>query len=306
MWTEAATMRAPETGDGADPGGGGTSDGVGASGGGESAPGGMFDLVGPATDPNAAAGATHPVDAPAKGPEGATGEQKQPAARTRPEWLPEAFWDDGAGEPRLEQLAKSHQDLRRKLGLGQHKAPESAAEYRLPQVEGVPEGLVKPDDPVWQAVAAAAHAAGVPQQTLDAIVAPYLKAAVEAGAQAAPDPAAEQAAQAEALKAELGKLGPQGPQIVRGVGQWLAGLQARGILSEAGLASLRTVSDADGVRALAKLRELAGEPGLGVDLGAQVGGESEAEARRLIREGRTEDGLAMLQRLQNQGLLRSA
>ena len=48
------------------------------------------------------------------------------ASGERPEWLPDRFWDDDNGAD-YEGLAKSQQELYKKLRNGKHEAPEDGA-----------------------------------------------------------------------------------------------------------------------------------------------------------------------------------
>lgn len=238
------------------------------------APRGLLDLAA-AEAPPAPAPAGHPAERAA---------QAAPTEKPRkPDRLPDAFWDAEKGQVRLEELIASHHDLRTKIARGEHKPPARPEDYRLP--EGIPDGLVAPDDPLWAVVREAAHQAGIPERDLHAIAKPYLaKLAEIAGTHrppAAPDPAAMQAA----LQAELDKLGPGGPAMVRAVDGWLKGLVAAKVITAEGYEALREISTAEGVRALAALRERAGEKPLGIEPGTLPGLGSEAEARALLREG---------------------
>lgn len=202
-----------------------------------------------------------------------------PPADGRPEWLPEQFWDEKAKAPKLEHLAKSWADLRTRIARRGDDPPASADDYRLPEVEALPEALrPAPDDPVWKAVRENALKAGVTQKQLEAIAAPYLRhLAEQAGAQA--DPAAQRAA----YEAELARLGPTGRQVVAEVGAWLKGLEARGILTAEEAREFRGISTAEGVRALAKLRAMTGEKPVPVEA-LDPGAMSYADARRMMRE----------------------
>lgn len=184
---------------------------------------------------------------------------------------------------RLEELIASHYDLRTKIARGERKPPARPEDYRLP--DGIPEGLVTPDDPLWAVLREAAHKAGLPERDLHASAKPYLaKLAEIAGAHCppiAPDPAAMQAA----LQAEHDKLGPGGPAMVRAVDGWLKGLVAAKVITAEGYEALREISTAEGARALAALRERAGEQPLAIEPGTLPGLGSEAEARALLREG---------------------
>lgn len=96
-----------------------------------------------AADPGAAAGAK---PAPEPGPEAAADPvpeaEAMPAAPTRPEGVPEKFWDAEAGLVRTEALLKSYRELERKLGrmvaLPADDADDAGHE-RLRRALGVPD-----------------------------------------------------------------------------------------------------------------------------------------------------------------------
>lgn len=263
---------------------------------------GLLDLA-PATDPAAPPPSGHPAangaTAPAETkPEGAA---KPAAAATRPEGLADAFWDADKGEVRLAELIKSQADLRRTVSRGEHKPPASAEEYKLPTADTIPADLIKPDDPLWKATTAAAHARGFSQADLEALATPFLTTLAELTKDARPlSPEQAKAAQEQAMQAEMGKLGQQGPAMIRGVDTWLKGLAAKQVITAEELGALRATATADGVRALAKLRELAGERSLGINAGAAPEIGSEEDARALLRQGfeaggdKTDAGRALL------------
>jgi hypothetical protein len=88
--------------------------------------------------------------------------------------------------------------------------------------------------------------------------------------------------------------------MVRGVDTWLKGLAAKQVITEGELAALRATATADGIRALAKLREVAGERSLGINAGLAPEIGSEQDARALLRQGiqaggeNTDEGRALL------------
>lgn len=50
----------------------------------------------------------------------------------RPSYMPQKFWDDAVGQPRMEQMAKSYQEMERKVGSGGHahkNVPGHHSEY---------------------------------------------------------------------------------------------------------------------------------------------------------------------------------
>lgn len=212
-------------------------------------------------------------------------DQAAPEKPSRPAHVPEKFWDQDKGAIRTEALLKAYADAERVISRGEHKPPAKPEDYHLPKVEGAA-ALVQPDDPLWRTTVEAAHRRGLSQADLDAIAGPFLRTLAELTKDRLPaDPAAEQAARAAALAEEKRKLGPQADAMIGGVATWLRGLAATQVLAKDELESLFAIADAAGVRALAKLREMAGEQPLGIDPAGLPEIGSEREARALIRQG---------------------
>lgn len=210
----------------------------------------------------------------------------------KPDWLADQFWNAEKGEADLAGLAKSQRDLRAMISRGEHKPPAAADGYQVPTVEGVEDPLALmggKDDPLWGEVRTAAHANGVSQAQMAAILAPVLAAAAkktaEGGGGAPADPAAIAAERAEAKRAELAKLGPNGEAVVRQTGEWLAGLVNRGIFTKEEAKGLRGISTAEGVRALAKLREMAGGQAIPLDALSDDGDMTQGDAEKLMADG---------------------
>lgn len=226
------------------------------------------------------------------GVDATTPESASPAAPAapgaRPDYIPEQFWDGSANQPRIEAMAKSWRDLRAKVSQGIGAAVENPDSYAFPKIEGMTEELVKPDDPLWKQVRESAHKAGVTQQQLEAIISPYIQDTLERmKQQPAASPEEDAAARQAARSAELGKLGPNGDLMVRDIKGWITGLQSRGSLTDGEAQALLAAGNADGVRALAKLRALAGEKPIPLD--SLAGGDmTTADARALMIQGMAE------------------
>lgn len=215
----------------------------------------------------------------------------------RPDNIPEQFWDSEKGEVRLAELGKSWLDLRTKVARGEGKIPDAPDGYALPAMEGMPEDLVPANDPVWTEVRAAAHKAGVTQAQMDALTKPFLAAQMKALAakQQATDPAAAEAQRRQWAEQEVAKLGPNGQQVVRDVGGWIGGMVARGSLSEGEGRALKALGTAEGVRALAKLREAMGAPPIPTEAldGATM---TQADATRMMQDGYRKGDQEMVER----------
>lgn len=201
-----------------------------------------------------------------------------PMAR-RPEWLPEPFWDAEANAPRYEALAKSWTDLRRRVGEKYEPPPPSPDDYDMPELEGVPAGSIRPDDPLWRGIREAAHKAGIGKRQMQALVAAYFESARKMASGTA-DPETYRAR----VEQEMAKLGPNGRAVVRDVNGWVTGLVARGVLTQDEAESLRAVADAAGVRALAKLKGMLGEKPIPIDHLVSGANDQVEEARRRLAE----------------------
>jgi hypothetical protein len=276
-------LRAPDgAAAGADPGGQAGAGAQGAAPPAGGVPGGIFDAVG--DDPPAGAGAD---------PAGGLGTGADGAARPqRPDTIPEQFWDAEKGAPHIDDLAKSWRDLRAQISRGEHKPPEKPEAYSVPKLDGVPEGLIGGEgDTLWPEIRKAAHGAGITQKQLDALAAPFLQALAEDPANAPITPEARKAA----MEAELARLGPNGRQVVRDTKAWIAGLHARGELTDAERDVAYAIGTAEGVRLLAKLRAKSGEAPIPTEA---FGGDdmAQADAERLMQEGFRDHDEAKLER----------
>lgn len=229
--------------------------------------------------------------------------------RIKPEGLPDAFWDMAKGEVRQDALIKSWRDMRTQVARGLPQAPANPEAYTPPKAEGLPEDFIGGEkDVLWPEIRKAAHAAGVSQAQLDAIATPFLAAAAKAAADrkaAEPDPAALRAER----EAEFNKLGPNGRALVRDVGGWLAGLESRGIISPEEHRDLRALGTANGVRGLAKLREMAGEKPIPLEAVATEGASQRDLERQLMAarqagdQAGVERALRQLGDLEKRGML---
>jgi hypothetical protein len=246
----------------------------------------------PAAPPAAAASADPPsifddVTAPGAPPGAPAADPAAAGKPARPDHIPEQFWDGEKGEVKLDALGKSWLDLRTKIARGEGKLPDTPDAYTLPALDGIQVAeLVPSDDPLWTATRQNAHKAGVTDAQLQEIMKPYLSALAEVRAKAAPpeDPAAARAAQMAEIENERAKLGPNGRAIVADIGQWIAGLQSRGALSDGEARALKAVGTADGIRALVKIREATGHHPIPTEALAQDS-MTEADARRLLTDG---------------------
>ena len=147
----------------------------------------------------------------------------------RPDWLPDQFHDAKTGEVKVQDLAKAWHGMREKVSRGEHKAPETAAGYKLEvpdtvtradEIAGLKGEGGEGDGPVLAKFRALAHELGLSQDDAQKLYAGHLEA-VEATMAAPMD-----------NDAEMRKLGPKGQQILNGQATWLTGLKDKGIISE--------------------------------------------------------------------------
>lgn len=217
-----------------------------------------------------------------------------------PDWLPgEQFWDKDGGKVRVEDMAKSWKDLRDKVAKGpaaKDPPPASEADYKLPEIEGLPPGMVGGEkDTLWPAIRAAAHKAGISQTQLEAVARPYLQELAKGvqRMQEETDPVKVRETQRAELRAELAKLGPSGETQVRDLRNWVDGLQTRGILTEDEAYHLKALGTAEGVRAMMKLREMTGDQAIPTDIISDEAGTAR-DARRMMTEGYAKGDQALI------------
>lgn len=194
----------------------------------------------------------------------------------RPEWLPENFWKDG--EPDLEGMAKSWQDLRKTIAQGRHKAP--------PDGKYDTSVLSTPDDPVAQAYVGWAQKHGVSQAAFDDL-AQSIRAMSEEMSEPAIDPAAE-------MKA----LGPNAGAVVNGMVDWARGLVNKGVWSGDDFDEFKVMGGtARGLRALMKIRE-AYEGRIPIEAAPMDGAPSKDELYQMVADPRYKTDSAYRQKVE--------
>ncbi len=217
-----------------------------------------------------------------------------------PDWVPgPQFWDAEKGEVRVQDMAKSWRDLRGQVSKGgkaSTAAPEKETDYELPQIEDLPEGIVGGEkDTLWPQIRAAAHKAGISKEQLAAVARPYLeqlKVNLKEH-QARTDPEAQREQLRQELTAELAKLGPRGKEMALDVRGWLNGLESSGKFTADEVLALKGVSTAAGVRALQKMREMAGGMPVPID-GLSADDASQQDGQRILTEGYSKGDPALI------------
>ena len=138
---------------------------------------------------------------------------QEPTEDGKPDWLPDRFWNDENGAD-YEALAKSQDELYKKLRGGKHQAPEDG-NYDLKFLnESIPE-----DDELLANFKKIAADRGLTQDDFESIV----------GLVKDNMPSEDQAAEEKFdREQELAKLGPNGEDVVNGHVKWAQSLVERG------------------------------------------------------------------------------
>ena len=222
-------------------------------------PTGLMDLAEPpAADPAAPADSGTPPADPAATPAKAT-------FKTRPDWLPEPFYDPKTGEVKLEALAKSQADLRAQISKGANKAPAKADDYKLEMepaaLDGVKRLFAEGDpakDPLMKAVREAAHESGMSQAQFNGLMAKVLPALAEAQ-----PPAFDAVAELKALHPDP----VQAKKIVNAMAARGQKLVEQGVLTKDDMSEFAVmVGTANGMKVMSKIFEYHGEQPISADL----------------------------------------
>lgn len=160
------------------------------------------------------------------------------APKTKPEYLPDNFWNSEKGEADIESMAKSWRDLRGKISKGAHNAPADG-KYDLSSLE-MPE-----DNPMAGTLVSWAKENGISQAQFDELATKIRSTAQEVMGAEQIDPAAE-----------MKKLGPNGNALVNGMVDWARGLVSKGVWSKDDFDEFKIMGGtARGLQALVKIRE---------------------------------------------------
>lgn len=167
------------------------------------------------------------------------------ASGERPDWLPERFWDDDKGAD-YEGLAKSQQELYKKLRNGKHEAPEDGA-YDTKFVGN----KIAEDDELMTKFKTMASDRGLTQDDFESIVGLVLDTMPEE--QEGPEEKFD-------MDAEMAKLGPNAEAITNGLVKWAEGLVRQGAWTAEDFEEFKVFGGtANGIRALNRLRNYYGE-----------------------------------------------
>lgn len=161
------------------------------------------------------------------------------APKTRPEYLPENFWNSEKGEPDLEGMAKSWRDLRAKISQGKHNAPADG-KYDVSKFGEDADG-----NPMASTMVDWAKENGLSQAQFDDLVDKLQTNAKEMLAGDIVDPAQE-----------IAQLGPNGQAVINGMVDWARGLVNKGVWSKDDFEEFKIMGGtARGLTALMKIRE---------------------------------------------------
>lgn len=179
---------------------------------------------GQATDPSSSqAGSqqTSQAGSAASGGASTQTQTSQAGTATRPDWLPEQFWDTGKNEIKGGDFRKSFDELstfKAAEDVRKNTLPKTADEYKveLPKEFKVPEGLefaFDEKDPLLGRAREIAHQRGLGQDAFTEILGLYAGARVG------------EAQQLKAARdAEVGKLGPTASARIDAVTTWMKGM----------------------------------------------------------------------------------
>jgi len=188
---------------------------------------------------------------------GGTGQQQQQQAATRPDYIPETYWDGTANSIKPEfgqhyaEVAKFYQtETEKRAALAARKPEDIKFEVKLPDTVKVPEGMelkIDAKDPRVPIIREMALKNGWDQDTVNGLVALDAQQKIQA-----------HAAEMERVKAEDAKLGEKAPDRKAAVGNWLKGLKDSAKLTGDEYEAVRIyATDAATVTALEKIMAMA-------------------------------------------------
>ena len=153
-----------------------------------------------------------------------------------PEGIEAKFIDEETGEVDISKLNDSYKEIQKKVSMGKHKAPDK---YNYDLLEDIED-----EDPLKQFTQKWVETHRPTQEAVDELVGTFLELS-------------QQQADEETIDndVELAKLGPKGPELVKGTLTWAKGLQEKGVLGDDDMNEIAVfAATADGMNTLAKLR----------------------------------------------------
>lgn len=195
-------------------------------------------------------GANNAAPTPSTAPSAAA--DAAPPAATRPDWLPESYWDPKANALNTDEFGRHYTEtaakaakLDERLAAVPEKPDGYKVEVKLPDGVKVPDGVTfdPAKDPRTPQFLQVAHALGLDQKQVNDLIAFDAQLAIAGHT-------AEQARVAEETK----KLGEKASERIAAVTNWAKGLKDKGDLTADEFNEIRmTAATAAGVTALEKL-----------------------------------------------------
>lgn len=193
---------------------------------------------------------------PAPAPAPAATEPAPPVAATRPDYVPESFWDGDAKAVKPEfgqhysELATFKQQHDERIAALPQKPEDYRIEVKLPETVKVPDGLeLKVDDkhPLAAPVRAFALKHQLPQDALNELIAMHAQGEIES-----------HNAEVARIAAEDAKLGANAKERKAAVNTWLTGLKTNNKITAAEHEAMQAYAvDAATVSALEKIIAIA-------------------------------------------------
>ena len=201
--------------------------------------------------------------------------------KTKPEYLPDNFWDGEKGEANYEAMAKSWSDLRKMVSQGKHKAPEGG-KYDTTAL-GVKDAEA---DPLAKSYVGWAAKWGISQAAFDEL------------AQNVNQMAADMQPPEVDTKAEMAALGPNANAVINGMVEWGRGLVSKGIWSKDDFEEFKIMGGtARGLTALMKVRS-AYEGRVPVDVAPLEGAPSKEELYAMVADPKYKTDAAYRQKVE--------
>ena len=169
-----------------------------------------------------------------------TYENEKKEKLAKPEYLEEKFWDPDSGV-KVEELNNSYTELQKQFSMGKHKAPK---EYDVSALEDVED-----DDELKTYFLDWAKENKPTQNAFDNLVNKFKELSVQ-----------QEEADSINIDEETKSLGPNAPQIIKGIKEWGQGLVAKGVWSNQDFEEFKVfAATANGINALNKVRKFYGE-----------------------------------------------
>ena len=169
--------------------------------------------------------------------------QAEETKKERPQNISEAHWDKDKGEVKVDELAKSYEELRNKMAAGKHKPPKDGV-YKTDFVEGLEE-----DDTMMNEFQTLAKDNNMSQELFEQLTNFYLES--------------QGAVQQEVKykqEEEMAKLGNNAPAIIKSTNDWLTKFVSTGVLAQNEIEAIADAStNAAFISGLNKIRRSYGE-----------------------------------------------